>query len=131
MARKTNKDKRTELLVLREKYKQQFIHRSQHTTQEIVSMVKTAGMATGGVWAGFKLLRLITGKGRKTEKIIVREGAKNSAKNKSFINEIGTAVFGSLFYEVKTFVSALLRQMILDFLHEKMQHLNKKKSEND
>jgi hypothetical protein len=130
---KINSEKRTELLVLREKYKQQLVHRSQHTTREIISIVKTASVATGSVWAGFKLLSILTGRGKKTEKVVYRDGEGKKSKKSNFITDIGTSIFGSFFYEIKEFFMALLRQIVMDFLHEKLQKVNKKyqKDENN
>ncbi len=128
---KNNSEKRTELLVLREKYKQQLIHRSQHTTREIISIVKTASVATGGVWAGFKLLGLLTGKGKKIEKVVYRDGESKKSKKSNFISDAGTYLFGSFFYEMKEFFMALLRQIVMDFLHEKLQNVSKKYQKNE
>ena len=131
MPSKSKNDKRTELLILREKYKQQFVHRSQHTTQEVMSLVKTASLTAGGVWAGFKIIGLFTGKSKKVEKVIYKDAEKASRSRSNPITELGTSLFGAFFFEMKEFFLGLLRQIIMDFVHDKLYKLNQKYNKNN
>lgn len=122
-----NKDKRTELLVLREKYKQQLIKHTGHTTDEIVGMAKTAALATSGVWIGFKILNLFVGK-KKNNRKSTQNQTVSSSKNKrnGFFKEITSTFAGSIFFELKEFFYTLLRQMVMDFVQGKMYEYNQK-----
>ncbi len=96
-----NKDKRTELLVLREKYKQQLIKHTGHTTDEIVGMAKTAALATSGVWIGFKILNLFVGR-KKKGRNHTQKHAPHAGKNQrnGFFKEITSTFAGSIFFEL-------------------------------